>query len=123
VSVLSLAETRRYIYPGPYESDPIDLVSGGTVVLTPRIGRVTKIWGDLVCKTADVGYQPGDSVPLQFTAGSGASSRGVSAKTAGNNIILRFSNNISLFQVSNGLTGIDSNIVPARWSLKVYGEV
>lgn len=109
-----------------WESAPQAITAGGLLTIAHTLGVVPKLvqtW--LECVTADLGYAPGDEVPMNPHLNAGASaSYGQSIECTSTDILVRYGastvgGSTGAYQILNKGTGSVGVITLANWKLIV----
>lgn len=102
----------------PYDSGELAITLGGVVTLAHGFsGRPRLVTGELVCKTAELGFAVDAVAPIAMTYINYQAGRWILAETTPTNIIITFSS--SPIGFANKATNSTALITPANWRLIV----
>jgi len=82
---------------------------------TPR-----RVWGELVCKTTDVGYAVNDRIQTHPMSGQDWDSISYSVYVDATNVYVRFGSNV--MYIPNKSTGTSGAITTGNWKLVIYAD-
>lgn len=102
----------------PYDSGELAITLGGVITLNHNLnGRPRLITGELVCKTAELGFTVGTVAPIAITYINYTVARWILAETTMSQIIITYSSSpIGFVSKPNNSTAL---ITPANWRLIV----
>lgn len=107
-----------------YTSSAQIITAGGSLTLahglpsTPR-----RIWYDLECVTAELGYTAGQRIAAQAVTGKNGAGPGMAIVADSTSINIRYNNGSPVFQVCRYDTGAQVNITNANWGVVFYAEL
>lgn len=100
------------------------ITAGGSLTLAHElIATPKKVWYDLICITAELGYSVGHRVVAQAVTGKNGAGPGLTIVPDATNLNLRFNNGSPVFQICRFDTGAQVNITNANWQLIIYAEL
>ena len=114
----TLLATNRFV------SSDQTITAGGSLTLAHSLGVVPlRVWYDLVCVTAELGYTAGQRLVSQSVTGKNGSGPAMTIVPDATNLNIRFSNGSPVFQICRFDTGAQVNIINANWSVRFYADL
>lgn len=104
------------VYSPPFESAEIAFAAGGASrVIAHGLGSVPKrVQAFLRCKTADMGYQVGDEIPVMLSTGGTTSYNMTAYVVDGTNLGYIIGSGLHIHRLSDGVV-VDNTANAARW--------
>lgn len=125
-SVVLLAPTTATANITPTRSETAGqiITAGGALTLVHGLSATPKkVWYDLICVTAELGYSVGQRLVAQSVTGKNGAGPGLTIVPDATNLNIRFNNGSPVFQICRFDTGAQVNITNANWRVIFYSEL
>lgn len=106
-----------------YVSSDQTITTAGTITLTHGLGGVpntVNYW--LICQSNDGGYTTGQEIGVNFANSSNNNNSYNTPIRTSTQIIIRYSDDVTVFRVGNATTGAEQALDNTKWLLRVEAE-
>jgi hypothetical protein len=112
-------------YVPRFTSSDQTITAGGSLTLAHGLGASpAKVWFDLVCTTAELGFSVGQRIPgADMTTGKNGTGPALVVVPDATNLNVRFGSASPVFQVCRFDTGASVNLTNTSWTVRFYAEI